>query len=159
MYRNNFTHTLRIHRRECDEYLSDEDEFPDEDDVNLPNLRHSNFLSSNYRILIWQSTFQDIFDVLEKELEENDPVQFEVEELQGENLLAMCYISLNVVNQNLQPEYSTQDTRRESLTLVNNLLSRFVIITFQSVFFTTLSICFPRRCPYLCFSNNLCWKV
>ncbi|OXU25546.1 hypothetical protein TSAR_011248 [Trichomalopsis sarcophagae] len=63
--RNHFAHTLKIHKRECEENLSDDDEFPDEDD--------------------------EIFDAMESELEENDLVKVELGELQGESLLAVCY--------------------------------------------------------------------
>ncbi|XP_014216116.1 lisH domain-containing protein ARMC9-like [Copidosoma floridanum] len=63
--RNHFSHTLRIHRRKSEECLSDDDELSDEDD--------------------------EIFDVLEKQLEENDPVRVEADEFQGDQLLALSY--------------------------------------------------------------------
>ncbi|XP_011494350.1 PREDICTED: lisH domain-containing protein ARMC9-like [Ceratosolen solmsi marchali] len=94
--RRNILHTLKIHKRECNESLSDDDEFPDEDD--------------------------DIFNVLEKELDENDPLEVPVGELQGENLLDTCYSIPTFI---LQPkDHSTKKILNISTKPIVNYLSK-----------------------------------
>ncbi|XP_058810172.1 lisH domain-containing protein ARMC9-like isoform X2 [Phymastichus coffea] len=85
--RKHFSHTLKVHKREYEANLSD-DEFPDEDD--------------------------EIFDVLEKELEEDNPVKFENEELQGDDLLISHY-SFYSLESEKATKYSVTSTQTDNL--------------------------------------------